>query len=114
VSQQTGNYTELAFKGRRHLVPAVRVDGRTVVLTGRLLRIATVQSAEYVEGGSILDPEEVRRALAGIGQTADIFTFAQNVGDEDPRFPYYHEWDNAAAVAAVLGDPSPKSAIARL
>jgi hypothetical protein len=95
------NYTELSVKGRRHLVPAVRIGGRTVVLTGRLLRIASVQSAEYVEGGSVMDPEEVRRALAGIGRTADIFTFTQNVGDEEPRFPYYHEWDNAAAVSSA-------------
>jgi Acetyltransferase (GNAT) family len=102
VSQQTNrNYTELSFKGRRRLVPAVRVAGRTVVLTGRLIRIATVQSADYVEGGSVMDPEEVRRALAGIGRTADIFTFTQNVGDEEPRFPYYHEWDNAAAVSSA-------------
>jgi hypothetical protein len=48
-----------------------------------------------------MDPEEVRRALAEIGRTADIFTFAQNVGDEEPRFPYYHEWDNAAAVSSA-------------
>jgi hypothetical protein len=82
-------------------VPAVQIDGRTVVVPGRLIRIATVQSAEYVEGGSELDPEEVRRALARIGCTADIFTFTQNVGDEQPRYPYYHEWDNAAAVSSA-------------
>src|SRR5579859_2015413 len=82
VSQQTNdNYTELSFRGRTHLVPAVQIDGRTVVLTGRLLRIATVRSAEYVAGGSELDPEEVRRGFARIGCTVDIFTFTQNVGD---------------------------------
>jgi hypothetical protein len=101
VSQQTDNYTEISFKGKRTLVPAVRIAGRTVVLTGRLLRIATVQSAEYVEGGSVLDPQEVRRQFAGIGCVADIFIFTQNVGDEQPRYPYYHEWDNAAAVSSA-------------
>lgn len=102
MSPQTNdNYTELSVKGKRLLVPAVRIAGRTVVVTGRLIRIATVQSAEYVEGGSVMDPEEVRRALAGIGRSADIFTFTQAVGDEEPRFPYYHEWDNAAAVSSA-------------
>jgi hypothetical protein len=48
-----------------------------------------------------MDPEDVRRALTGIGRTADIFTFTQNVGDEEPKFPYYHEWDNAAAVSSA-------------
>jgi len=99
--QKNENYTELSFKGKKLRVPAVRLDGRTVVVTGRLLRVASVQSAEYVEGGSVMDPEEVRRGLAGIGRTADIFTFTQNVGDEEPRFPYYHEWDNAAAVSSA-------------
>jgi hypothetical protein len=102
MSQLTnGDHTEISFKGKRTLVPAVRIAGRTVIVTGRLIRIATVQSAEYVEGGSELDPEEVRRGLASIGRTADIFTFTQSVGDEEPRFPYYHEWDNAAAVSSA-------------
>ena len=70
MRQRTNNsYTELSVKGKRLRVPAVRIAGRTVVVTGRLIRIATVQSAEYVEGGSELDPEQVRRELTRIGCT---------------------------------------------
>lgn len=102
MNQVTSQYhADISVKGRRLRVPAVRVADRTVVVTGRFLRIARVQSAELIEGGSELNPEEVRRELATIGQAADIFTFAQNVGDEEPRYPYYHEWDNSAAVSTA-------------
>jgi hypothetical protein len=90
---------EISWKGRKVRVPAVEVAGKTVIVTGRLLRIAKVYEEDYVDGDTSVSPEEVLVKLRAIGSGADILTFAQKVGNEEPAYPYHHEWDNAAALS---------------
>lgn len=94
------HHTEVSVKGRRLRVPAVQVAGKTVVVTGRFIRIAQIHDEAYTDADAALDPGEVRRELASIGQAADLFTFSQRVGDEEPRYGYLYEWDNAAALSS--------------
>lgn len=79
-------------------VPSASIDGRTVITTGRWIRIAAVQDEELVEGDAIVDPKTFVAALKTSGLKADVFTFAQKMPDTTPRYPYQLEWDNPAVI----------------
>jgi hypothetical protein len=95
---------EIALRGKRVWVPAVEVAGQTVVVTGRLIRVAGVHDAEFAEGERTLDPVEVRRQLAAAGEVADIFTFSQEIDEHEPKHPYVYDWDNAALACSANYD----------
>jgi hypothetical protein len=74
------------------------VDGRTVLTTGKWLKIAAVQDDDLVEGEAVADPESFIPHLQGTGLKADIFTFAQKLEDNTPKHKYQREWDNLAVI----------------
>jgi len=82
-------------------VPAAYIDGRTIIVTGRWLRFATLRDEELVEGEPIPNPPEFVPKLKASGVRADILTFPERLNQPTPRFPYYFEWDNAAAVSTA-------------
>ena len=73
--------TEIRVKGRPVRVNSTDIDGRTVIATGRWLRIASVKDEELVEGGAVNDPESFLAAVRRSGLRADVFTFAQRLPD---------------------------------
>jgi hypothetical protein len=88
----------LSIKGKLTKVPAIQMADRTVVVTGKWLRIAAVKDEPLVEGEIVEDPaafiEQVRKSTL----RADIFTFAQKLPETKPKYHYKFEWDNWAAV----------------
>ena len=88
--------TEVSVKGKSASVKSVQADGRTIVVTGRFLKTATVFDEEFVEGDVVSDPRTVISALKESGARADIFTFPEKLNETTPRHPYCFEWDNAA------------------
>jgi len=89
---------ELRTKGRTHWVPSVQLAGSSLICRGKLLRIAAVPDEDLVEGESVVDPESLV-ALMKKGQLrADILTFAQRLPDMEPKYRFYFEWENVAAV----------------
>lgn len=93
--------TEIRVKGKPVLVPSARIEGRTVLSTGRWLKTATVQDEELIEGSTMDEPERFLRQLRKSGLGADLFTFAQRLPEENPRFHYHTEWENVAAIPIV-------------
>jgi hypothetical protein len=91
-------HTEIRVKGESVHVPSARIDGRTVLTTGKWLHIAAVQDEELVEGETVADPESFVSQLKDSGLKADIFTFAQKLPDTTPRYKYHLEWDNLAVI----------------
>jgi hypothetical protein len=85
-------------KGKTTFVPSVQIDGRTVITTGKWLKIAAVRHEELVEGDTVADPDLFVSRLKKSGLKADIFTFAQRVPDSAVRYSYHTEWENAAAI----------------
>ena len=65
------------MKGKTVFVPSVQIDGRTVITTGKWLKIAAVRDEELVEGDTVADPESFVLQLKKSGLKADLFTFAQ-------------------------------------
>ena len=49
-------HTEIRVKGRPVTVPSVHIDGRTVITSGRWLKIAAARDEELIEGETVLDP----------------------------------------------------------
>jgi hypothetical protein len=89
---------EIKVKGKKIKVPSIRINNKTIVVTGKWLRTATVEDEEWLEGQIVSDPEVF---IAGLKQTkpkADIFTFAQKLPDTKPKYQYHFEWDNVAAI----------------
>lgn len=92
---------EIAVRGRTVRVPAAHLDGRTVIVTGRFVRVARVHDGEFVEGQVIPNPVDFIAKMAESGLRADMLTFPQKIYDREPQHAYAFEWDNAA-VASTL------------
>jgi hypothetical protein len=89
---------ETHFKGKEVVVPSAEIEARTVITTGKWLKMAVVRDEELVEGDTIADPVRFASQLNGSGLKADLFTFAQRVPDSASKYSYPTEWENAAAV----------------
>ncbi len=92
------NFARISVRGTSVRVPAVDVGGKTVVVTGRWIRMASVYGIGFT--GDALDPVAVKRALRSASIRADVFTFSESLEDLTVAHRYYHEWDNAAVAPA--------------
>ena len=54
------NHTEIAIRGKVVRVPSAQIDGRTVVTTGKWLKIVAVQDEELVEAETVPNPKVFR------------------------------------------------------
>jgi hypothetical protein len=89
-------YTRVAHRGRSVTAAYVDVCDRRVVVTGRLLRVATIQDEEFVAGAGVADASVFISAVKESGLRADILSFAQRIDERTPKYSYRYEWDNAA------------------
>lgn len=91
---------EIAIKGKWFEVPAVSVDGKHLVVKGNWLKLAYVNSEQWLES-EVEDPSRCVRILKGQGPDgirADLFTFSQKLPATNPKYDYSLEWDSVAAV----------------
>jgi hypothetical protein len=98
----TAKSIEISVAGKRVRVPALDVNGRSIIVTGRWLKVAAVKSEEWEKGEVVLQPDQFlahTQQLKDLG--ADMFTFSQKPTDPTPRFPFYHDWDSIAAIPVV-------------
>jgi hypothetical protein len=71
------------------------IDGREVVVQGRLCHVAHVDGDGYK---FLADPESAIAALHASNTRADLFTFLQRLPETSPQYPYPLEWDNLAVL----------------
>jgi hypothetical protein len=86
---------EINVKGKRVAVDSIVIDGKPIVVTGNLLKIARIKD-ELCDDG-VQNPESIINELKRI-RRADIFTFDQKLPESEPKFKYYFEWDNFAVL----------------
>jgi len=93
---------EISFKGKWETVPALDVDGYTIVVDGRWIRLAVVLDEEWLES-ELEDPEGCVETLKRRehGLKADVFTFSQKLPAIRPKYHYPMEWDSVAAIHAA-------------
>ena len=99
-----GSVAEVRLRGKDLLVPAATVDGTTVVVLDKWLKIATVKDEMFLDRDVVGDPERFVRRLKAQGLKAHVFAFSQQLPDITPRYGYCLDWDNLAVVATDKGD----------
>lgn len=93
-----------SVKGRKRSLSSLRVGDHTIVIRGRLVRIARVFDAYWVEAATLPDHRVVIERLRKCEQRPDLFTFTQRVPDVTPHFDYPLEWDNVAVIPLTSHD----------
>jgi hypothetical protein len=78
----------------------VRVEGREVVIQGRLCQVAQVDGEGYK---FLADPESAIAAVRG-STRADLFMFLQQLPEPSPQYTYPFQWDNLAVLAVSTFD----------
>jgi hypothetical protein len=91
------NYADVSFRGKIHKVPATKIEGRTIVVTGKWLKTATIFDEEW-QPERVENPDAIINGLRAKSVKADLFTFAQKLPDTQPKFQYSLVWENVAAV----------------
>lgn len=91
-------HTEIRMSGKTIRVLSARIDDRTVITKGKLLKIAAIHDEELREDETIEDPESFISQLKEVGLSADILTFSQNLPATTPRYKYHMELDNFAVI----------------
>jgi hypothetical protein len=89
---------EIRVKGQTTYVPSVHIDGRTVIVGGGWLKMATVQDEDLLEGDTVSDPTSFIAKLRQSELQADVFTFFQKLPHSEPKYKLPIEWDNAAVI----------------
>ena len=101
----SAGHTEISVRGKVVCVPSSLIDDRNIIVTGRWLKIASAQDEDLIEGDTLVNPQFFISQLKESGLKADIFTFAQRIGEATPRYSYSLEWDNFAVIpVTTFGD----------
>ena len=90
--------TEIRVKGKSVRVPSAEIEGRTVITSGKWLRMATARDEDLIEGETVKNPESFVSQLKQSGLNADMFTFAQRLPECTPKHAYHMEWENLAVI----------------
>jgi hypothetical protein len=73
----------------------IQAGGRSIVVSGRSLRIARIDGDTY---RFFEDPEPILADLRKPQNRVDLFTFMLRLSETTPRYNYRAEWDNLAVV----------------
>ena len=94
---------EMSVRGEWISVPALQVDGASIVVKGRWLRIATVLDEEWIDN-ELENPDLCIQTLREHESTvlrADLFTFSQKLPATVPKYSYPMELDSIAAIRLI-------------
>ena len=91
-------YTEISVRGIIINVPSVQVNDKTIIVTGKWLRVAGVKEEDFQEGEIVPDPRKFVTEIQQQGLRADIFTFSQKLTDPDLHYSFPYELDSIAAI----------------
>lgn len=99
-NSMTDDLLEICVRGEYFHVPTLEVNGKHIIVGGRILKVASIHAEEWQEA-EIDDPEECISRLKenrSHGLKADVFTYAQKVPNVQPKYSYPVEWDSMAVV----------------
>ena len=86
---------KISVQGKQIAVETKLIQGKTIVITGGLLKIASIKDEKCDNG--IHNPELIIIELKKTKKT-DIFTWDQKIPDKELKFNYYYEWNNFAVL----------------
>lgn len=88
----------IRFKGEPVQCDAVRVNNQTFFLSGKILRTASLSRDKGEWQQDVKQPEEVIRVLKRCEARVDLFKFWQRIPESEPKYQYYKEWRDIAAI----------------
>jgi hypothetical protein len=91
-------FEEVSIKGKFVSLPAIYVGDFTVVVLGKWLKKAMIKNEEWLKNSNEIDPALIIEEIKNSSLKADIFTFSQTLPDIKPKYPYYFELRNVAAI----------------
>jgi hypothetical protein len=92
------NFFEIRTKGKVTMVPCRHIDDKTVIVSGKWIKMAQVHEEEWIAGEIVENPESFVSRLKQQGLPADVFTFFQKPPDTQPKHSYHNDWDNFAVI----------------
>ena len=91
---------QISVKGQWFQVPALHVNGKSIVVRGKWIKTAVIHEEEWLET-ELEDPslcvEALKKQTLG-DRRADVFSFSQKVPATQPKYLYPMEWDSIAAI----------------
>jgi hypothetical protein len=88
---------EIRVKGQTTYVPSVHIDGRTVIVGGGWLKVATVQDEDLLEGDTVSDPTSFT-ANSVSRSCKPTYLRSSKTPHTEPKHKLPLEWDNAAVI----------------
>ena len=85
----------IRHKGVPIRLGAVRAENKAFIISGAFIKTATLKN-EWQE--DIDDPETVIQELKNLGGKIDLMRFWQRIPESQPKYRYYYEWRDAAAI----------------
>jgi hypothetical protein len=79
-------------------VPIVDINSISLLVSGRFIKLGAVRDEFWLETDPQDDPEKIIEHIKYNRVKIDIFTFSQKLWDRTPKYNYYMEWDNIAAL----------------
>ncbi len=89
---------EISVKGKWVRVPALHLNGTTIIVSGSWLKIASVHDEAWMET-ELADPAPYVKRLKEQEPHADIFTFTQKLPATVPKYAYPLEWESLAVIS---------------
>jgi hypothetical protein len=88
----------LIIQGVPTTFAAVDVNGQKFIISGKLLKTASLgeEAALWLE--DVDDPERVIEVLKSCPAKIDMLRFWQRIPESEPKFPFYKEWRYIAAL----------------
>lgn len=90
---------EISVKGKWVKVPALDFNGKSILVKGKFLKVASVHDEWWMKG-ELEDPEAYIKKLKEQRSRrlrADVFTFTQKIPGSLPKYAYPTELDSVAA-----------------
>jgi hypothetical protein len=88
----------LRFKGEPVQCEAVRVENQTFLLSGKLLKTASLSRDKDEWQQDVGNPDGVIQALKSCEARVDLFKFWQRIPESEAKHQYYKEWREIAAI----------------
>jgi hypothetical protein len=79
-------------------MPILNLNGTSILVSGQIIKIGEVFDECWLDSGAIEDPRKLLLKIKDAKAEMDIFTFSQKLPDTTPKYEYFMEWDNVAAI----------------
>jgi hypothetical protein len=96
--ESSAQFTEIRVRGKTVKVPSTCIQGRTIIVKGKWVKLAAVKDEDCLEGDVVDNPDLFVTQLKEGPLKVDLFTFAEEPTSTKPEYGYHIEWDSAAII----------------